>query len=159
MRSFARQQIISDRYTHAISIAHEKQVDYWGESTSILLVHTFNLLHDWLMKFSRLDALRLKINWIIFVYFSDFMQRGASLTSSQLIKLITRGKTSRLSAEPLLEFFRPLVRSFCNQGDDTPNIYFKMFFANYVSLTGSLAWNTKQRWDGKLRQTRNFLIS
>lgn len=36
------------------------------------------------------------------------MQRGASLSSSQLIKLITRGKMSRLSAEPLLEFFRPL---------------------------------------------------
>jgi peptidyl-dipeptidase A len=40
--------------------------------------------------------------------YSDFMQRGASLSSSQLIKLITRGKTSRLSVEPLLEFFRPL---------------------------------------------------
>lgn len=39
---------------------------------------------------------------------SDFMSRGASLTSSQLVKLITRGKTSRLSAEALLEFFRPL---------------------------------------------------
>jgi peptidyl-dipeptidase A len=36
------------------------------------------------------------------------MQRGASLPSSQLVKLITRGKMSRLSAEPLLEFFRPL---------------------------------------------------
>lgn len=36
------------------------------------------------------------------------MQRGASQSSSQLIKLITRGKMSRLSAEPLLEFFRPL---------------------------------------------------
>ncbi|XP_065090381.1 angiotensin-converting enzyme-like [Ochlerotatus camptorhynchus] len=38
----------------------------------------------------------------------DVMQQGASLTSSQLIKVLTRGKTSRLSVEPLLDFFRPL---------------------------------------------------
>lgn len=36
------------------------------------------------------------------------MQKGASLPASQLIKVITRGRTSRLSADPLLEFFRPL---------------------------------------------------
>lgn len=36
------------------------------------------------------------------------MQYGSSLPSSQLIKILTRGKTSRLSAEPLLDFFRPL---------------------------------------------------
>lgn len=36
------------------------------------------------------------------------MQYGASLSSSQLLKILTRGKTSRLSAEPLLDFFRPL---------------------------------------------------
>lgn len=47
-------------------------------------------------------------SFLPYLQFSDFMQRGASLSSSQLIKLITRGKTSRLSAEPLLEFFRPL---------------------------------------------------
>jgi hypothetical protein len=36
------------------------------------------------------------------------MQRGASLSSSELLKLITGGRLSRLSVEPLLEFFRPL---------------------------------------------------
>lgn len=36
------------------------------------------------------------------------MQHGASLSSSQLLKILTRGKTNRLSAEPLLEFFNPL---------------------------------------------------
>lgn len=36
------------------------------------------------------------------------MQHGASLSASQLIKLLTRGKTSRLSADALLDFFRPL---------------------------------------------------
>lgn len=36
------------------------------------------------------------------------MQQGASLSASQLLKIITRGKTDRLSVEPLLEFFRPL---------------------------------------------------
>lgn len=41
-------------------------------------------------------------------HFSDFMQKGASLPASQLIKVLTRGRMSRLSAEPLLEFFRPL---------------------------------------------------
>uniref|UniRef100_A0A1S4GWX3 Angiotensin-converting enzyme n=1 Tax=Anopheles gambiae TaxID=7165 RepID=A0A1S4GWX3_ANOGA len=39
---------------------------------------------------------------------SDVMQQGASLSSAQLIKLLTRGKSSRLSVDPLLEFFRPL---------------------------------------------------
>uniref|UniRef100_A0A182NTL2 Angiotensin-converting enzyme n=1 Tax=Anopheles dirus TaxID=7168 RepID=A0A182NTL2_9DIPT len=39
---------------------------------------------------------------------SDVMQQGASLSSAQLVKLLTRGKTSRLSVDPLLEFFRPL---------------------------------------------------
>lgn len=36
------------------------------------------------------------------------MQHGASLSSSQLLKIITRGKTNRLSAESLLDFFNPL---------------------------------------------------
>lgn len=36
------------------------------------------------------------------------MQHGASLSSSQLLKILTRGKTNRLSAEPLLDFFNPL---------------------------------------------------
>lgn len=36
------------------------------------------------------------------------MQHGASLSSSQLMKILTRGKTNRLSAEPLLDFFNPL---------------------------------------------------
>lgn len=36
------------------------------------------------------------------------MQHGASLPSSQLLKILTRGKMNRLSAEPLLEFFNPL---------------------------------------------------
>lgn len=36
------------------------------------------------------------------------MQHGASLSSSQLLKILTRGKMNRLSAEPLLQFFNPL---------------------------------------------------
>lgn len=50
------------------------------------------------------------------------MSKGASLSSSQLIKLITRGKTSRLSAEPLLEFFRPLEAWLEQQNRDEPVI-------------------------------------
>lgn len=42
------------------------------------------------------------------IHFSDFMQKGASLSADNLLKLITRGRTSRMSADPLLEFFRPL---------------------------------------------------
>jgi len=48
------------------------------------------------------------------------MQKGASLSASQMIKLITRGKTSRLSAEPLLEFFRPLEAWLEAQNRDEP---------------------------------------
>lgn len=60
-------------------------------------------IKDWLMeKISRQS-------FTIFAFhFSDFMQKGASLPAPQLIKVITRGRTSRLSADPLLEFFRPL---------------------------------------------------
>lgn len=36
------------------------------------------------------------------------MQLGASLSASQLIKMFTKGKTSDVTAEPLLNFFRPL---------------------------------------------------
>lgn len=36
------------------------------------------------------------------------MQHGASISSSQLLKIFTRGRTSRLSADSILEFFRPL---------------------------------------------------
>lgn len=40
--------------------------------------------------------------------YSEVMQHGASLSSSQLLKILTRGKTNRLSAESLLDFFNPL---------------------------------------------------
>lgn len=36
------------------------------------------------------------------------MQHGASLPPSQLLKILTRGKTSRISADALLQFFNPL---------------------------------------------------
>jgi hypothetical protein len=64
---------------------------------------------------------------------SDFMQRGASLSPSQLIKLITRGKTSRLSVEPLLEFFRPLEAWLETQNrDERVSIFqYHNLFSNY----------------------------
>lgn len=36
------------------------------------------------------------------------MRNGASLAPSQLLKVLTRGKTTRISADALLEFFKPL---------------------------------------------------
>lgn len=36
------------------------------------------------------------------------MQHGASLSSGQLLKILTKGNTSRLSADALLSFFQPL---------------------------------------------------
>lgn len=39
---------------------------------------------------------------------SDIMHRGASYTPAQLIKLLTRGNTDRISADSLREYFRPL---------------------------------------------------
>jgi hypothetical protein len=48
------------------------------------------------------------------------MQKGALLPASQLIKLITRGRTSRLSVDPLLEFFRPLEAWLETQNRDEP---------------------------------------
>lgn len=43
-----------------------------------------------------------------FLSSSDVMQQGASMSSYQLIKVLTRGKSSRLSAQPLIDYFRPL---------------------------------------------------
>lgn len=40
--------------------------------------------------------------------FSEVMGHGASLPPTQLLKILTRGKTSRVSAEALLQFFNPL---------------------------------------------------
>lgn len=56
----------------------------------------------------------------VFSTFSEFMQKGASMPASELIKLISKGKTSRLSAEPLLEFFRPLESWLEVQNRDEP---------------------------------------
>lgn len=42
------------------------------------------------------------------MFISEVMQHGASLSTSQLIKILTRGKMNRISAEPLLQFFNPL---------------------------------------------------
>lgn len=39
---------------------------------------------------------------------SEIMGSGASLEPSQLLKILSRGKRSRLSADALLEFFEPL---------------------------------------------------
>ncbi|XP_063702736.1 angiotensin-converting enzyme [Culicoides brevitarsis] len=53
---------------------------------------------------------------------ADIMQQGASMSASQLIKLMTKGKTARLSAEPLLEFFRPLEAWLDTQIQNEPVI-------------------------------------
>lgn len=44
----------------------------------------------------------------LFLFSSEIMQHGSSLTSSQLLKILTKGNTSRLSADALLNFFQPL---------------------------------------------------
>lgn len=36
------------------------------------------------------------------------MQQGASKSSAQILQTLTRGRTNRLSADALLEFFEPL---------------------------------------------------
>lgn len=36
------------------------------------------------------------------------MQQGASMSSSQMIRVATRGKSLHLSAQPLMDYFRPL---------------------------------------------------
>lgn len=44
----------------------------------------------------------------MFFFFSEIMQYGASVSGPELLKILTRGKTTKMSAEPLLEFFKPL---------------------------------------------------
>lgn len=39
---------------------------------------------------------------------SEIMQHGASLSPNQLLKILSKGKTGRISAEALLTFFNPL---------------------------------------------------
>lgn len=63
-------------------------------------------------------------------HFSDFMQKGASLPASQLLKVITRGRISRLSADSMLEFFRPLEAWLESQNrDETVSLYLLFCFA------------------------------
>lgn len=50
------------------------------------------------------------------------MQHGASVSTGQLIKILTRGKTDRISADPLLEFFRPLESWLEQQNRNEPVI-------------------------------------
>lgn len=86
--------------------------------------HAIGLIDDEI-RFHHPETKRKKLFMIkIYFLFSDFMQKGASLSASQLIKLITRGKTSRLSADPLLDFFRPLEAWLEAQNRDEPVNYF-----------------------------------
>lgn len=39
---------------------------------------------------------------------ASVMETGASISSFELLKMMSRGKINRMSAKPLLEFFRPL---------------------------------------------------
>ncbi|XP_037925206.1 angiotensin-converting enzyme-like [Hermetia illucens] len=50
----------------------------------------------------------------------DVMQKGSSVTSGQIMKILTRGKTSKLSVAPLLEYFRPLEAWLEIQNRDEP---------------------------------------
>ncbi|XP_055641071.1 angiotensin-converting enzyme-like isoform X2 [Toxorhynchites rutilus septentrionalis] len=63
---------------------------------------------------------------------SDIMQQGASLSSSQLIKLYTRGKTAQLTVEPLLKFFRPLEAWLEVQNRDEPLIGWSSRMEDYA---------------------------
>lgn len=49
------------------------------------------------------------------------MQHGASLSTSQLLKILTRGKMNRLSAEAFLQFFNPL-KAWLEQQNRNDNI-------------------------------------
>lgn len=53
---------------------------------------------------------------------SELMQHGAALSAQQLLRVVTRGKTDRLSVEPLLEFFRPLAEWLQQQNRNEPVI-------------------------------------
>lgn len=50
------------------------------------------------------------------------MQYGASKTGAELLKIITKGRTTRLSADALLEYFRPLENWLEQQNRNEPVI-------------------------------------
>lgn len=52
--------------------------------------------------------------------FSELMQNGASMSGSQLLKIITKGKTDQLSAAAMIEFFRPLESWLEQQNRNEP---------------------------------------
>jgi hypothetical protein len=75
------------------------------------------------------------------------MSQGAFLSAPQLIKLITRGKTSKLSVEPLLEFFKPLSAWLDLQNKDEPvrktqenSVNLLTHFFNSRKLVGTQGW-------------------
>lgn len=50
------------------------------------------------------------------------MQYGASKSGAELLKIITKGRTTRLSADALLEYFRPLETWLEQQNRNEPVI-------------------------------------
>lgn len=90
--NYAKPSTIRGHCTHATFIGRRQLDVFWGETKSFCPLFLRNLLD--LVIFSHI--------------FSEVMQHGASLSPSQLLKILTRGKTNRLSAEPLLDFFNPL---------------------------------------------------
>lgn len=53
---------------------------------------------------------------------SAIMRNGASYSPAQLMKVLTRGKTTRISADSLMEYFRPLEAWLEQQNQNEPFI-------------------------------------
>lgn len=57
-----------------------------------------------------------------FVIIRDIMSLGASLSWHEVLMIATRGKSSRLDAQPLLDYFKPLQKWLEIQNQNEPVI-------------------------------------
>lgn len=111
----AKYHVISDQDYIKYFVATVLQFQIYSElcsaSNHIGPLHTCDFYRSReagrILRYSRIKKF-LTNNPKIPYFFSDLMQQGASNTPSELLKILTKGKTTRLSADALLDFFHPL---------------------------------------------------
>lgn len=47
---------------------------------------------------------------MFFIFYSDGLRLGSSVHWSKVMSVITKGKTRKMDAQPLLEYFGPLIK-------------------------------------------------
>ncbi|CAH2237878.1 angiotensin-converting enzyme-like [Pararge aegeria] len=77
---------------------------------------------------------------------SEIMQPGASMSASDIIRSMTRGKTNRISPESLVKYFRPLELWLRVQNRDEQVIGWNSNFQDVALFAPQRAWATNNHF-------------